>query len=152
MANLTVSTHVAAPLQETFDIYTDLAHAAERIPAITKIEMLSDGPFGNGTRWRETRVVMKKESTEEMWVTGFDPPHRYQVEADTCGCLYQTLFTFEADGEGTKVTWSFGSTPKTLAAKVLSPVFGVLFKGMMKKCLVEDLEALRDFAQSKRDA
>ena len=150
MANLTVSTYVDAPLQETFDVYTDLEHAAERVPGITKVDILSEGPFGNGTRWRETRVIMKKESTEEMWVTGCEPPHSYTVEANSCGTLYQTLFTFEPEGKGTKVTWSFGSTPQTFAAKLAAPIFGLMFKGMMKKCMVEDLEALRDFAQSQQ--
>lgn len=149
MANLTVSTHVAAPLQETFDVFTELEHAAERIPAITKLELLSEGPFGEGTRWRETRVLMKKESTEEMWVTGFEPPHRYTVEANSCGSLYQTLFSFKPDGQGTTVSWSFEATPQTLAAKIMSPVFGLLFKGMMKKCMLEDLEALREVAEAR---
>ena len=45
------------------------------IPDITALEMLSEGPFGEGTRWRETRVMFKKEAVEEMWVTGFPPPH-----------------------------------------------------------------------------
>lgn len=152
MANVTVSSQVAAPLQETFDVFTAIEKSEERIPAITKLEMLSEGPFGNGTRWRETRLMMKKEATEEMWVTGFDPPKSYTVEAQSHGSLYQTLFTFEPSGSGTQVTWSFDATAQSFFAKVTSPIFGLLFKGMMRKCMLEDLEALRDVCEGKAPA
>ncbi len=149
MATLTVSTQVSAPIERVFEVYTELEKAAERIPAITKLEMLSEGPFGDGTRWRETRVIMKKSATEEMWVTGFNPPHSYTVEANSCGTLYETLFQFEPEGGGTKVTWTFKGTPQTFVAKIMSPIFGLVFKGMMKKCMLGDLEALRDVCEGK---
>ena len=65
MSVLTVETHVAAPQERVFNVYTQLDRLAGRIPTITAVEVLTDGPFGEGTRWRETRVVMKKEATEE---------------------------------------------------------------------------------------
>lgn len=143
MADLTVSTHVAAPVERVFEVYTRIDKAAERIPDITKIEMLTEGPFGKGTRWRETRVMFKKEATEEMWVTGFDPPRSYTVEAESHGMHYSTLFSFTPEGDGTKVTWTFSGTPVSLGAKIMAPIFNVLMKGTMKKCMLGDLEALR---------
>lgn len=59
MPSLIVSTQVSAPLKKVFGIFTEVDKAAERIPAISKLEMLSDGPFGDGTRWRETRLMKK---------------------------------------------------------------------------------------------
>ena len=152
MASIIVSTHVSAPLERVFEVYTDIEKAEERIPAITKLEMLSEGPFGNGTRWRETRVIMKKEATEEMWVTGFRPPQSYTVEAQSHGTLYETLFQFEPEGDGTKVSWTFKGTPQTFGAKLAALIFGLFFKGMMKKCMLGDLEALRDVCEGKTPA
>lgn len=152
MPSIIASTHVAAPLERTFQVFTEIDQAAERIPGITQLEMLSEGPFGEGTRWRETRVIMKKEATEEMWVTGFQPPHRYTVEAESHGTHYETLFQFEPEGDGTKVTWNFKGTPQTFGAKLTAPLFGFFFKGMMKRCMHEDLEALRDVCEGKAPA
>ena len=149
MASVTMSTRVAAPQERVFEVYTELEHAVERIPDITKLELLSEGPFGEGTRWRETRVMMKKEATEEMWVTGFKPPHSYTVEAESHGVHYDTLFEFEPDGDGTQVRWTFRGTPLTLGAKMTSTIFGFLFKGMMKKCMQRDLDALRDVCEGR---
>ena len=152
MSTITVSTNVAAPLEEVFEVYTQLDKAVERIPDIVSLEMLTDGPFGVGTRWRETRVMFKKEATEEMWVTGFDPPRSYTVEAESNGMKYSTLFKFDADGNGTKVTWDFSGTPQSFGSKLMSPIFGVLFGGVMKKCMRRDLEALRDVCEAKATA
>lgn len=152
MPTLTATIHVAAPLARVFEVFTDLPHAAERIPAITKIEMLTDGPFRVGTRWRETRVIMKKEATEEMWVTGCHPPRSYTVEAESHGTHYDTLFEFAPDGDGTRVTWTFKGTPLTFGAKVMSVIFAPLFKGMMRKCMRDDLEALRAVCEGKAPA
>lgn len=147
MSELTVSTNVAAPIDRVFAVYTDIGKAAERIPAITSLEVLSEGPFGEGTRWRETRLMFKKEATEEMWVTGFNPPQSYTVEAESHGSRYSTLFQFTPEGTGTKVTWTFSATATSLGAKILSPIFNVLFKGTMIKCMRGDLEALRDVCE-----
>ena len=144
MSTLTVSTHVSAPIERVFEVYTDLERAVERIPDIVSLEMLSDGPFGVGTRWRETRVMMKKEATEEMWVSACDPPKSYTVDAESHGMRYSTLFSFTPEGDGTTVSWAFSGTPQTRVTKVMSPVFNVLFKGTLKKCMLRDLEALRD--------
>ena len=147
MATITVSTQVSAPIDQVFGVYTDIGKTAERIPDITALEVLSEGPFGDGTRWRETRVMFKKEATEEMWVTGFDPPQSYTVEAESHGMRYSTLFTFTPDGEGTKVSWAFSGTALTLGAKIMAPIFNVLMKGTMRKCMLRDLEALRDVCE-----
>ena len=148
MATITVSTHVSAPIERVFEIYTEIDRAAERIPDIISLEVLSEGPFGEGTRWRETRVMFKKKATEEMWVSAFDPPKSYTVDAESHGMHYSTLYSFAPDGEGTKVSWEFSGTPQTLGTKIMSPIFGVLMKGAMKKCMLRDLEALRDVCES----
>jgi carbon monoxide dehydrogenase subunit G len=147
MTTLNVSTHVAAPIEQVFEVYTDLPKVVERVPDITALEILSEGPFGEGTRWRETRVMFKKQATEEMWVTDFAPPRSYNVEAESHGMKYSTHFSFTPDGDGTKVSWTFTGTAQTLGAKIMAPIFNVLMKGMMKKCMLRDLEALRDVCQ-----
>jgi carbon monoxide dehydrogenase subunit G len=144
MSAITVSTHVPAPIEEVFAVYTDLEKAAERIPGIQSIEILSDEPFGEGTRWRETRLMFKKEATEEMWVSGFDPPRGYDVEAKSHGMRYRTEFRFEPEGGGTKVSWIFTGQALTLGAKIMAPIFNLLMKGTMAKMMRADLEALRD--------
>jgi carbon monoxide dehydrogenase subunit G len=148
MSKVVVSIEVNAPIENVFEVFTELDKAEERIPGITKLEMLSEGPVGEGTKWRETRIMMKKEAVETMWITGFSPPNQYTVEANSHDMLYQTLFEFKETGSNTHVTWSFVGTPQTFGTKIMDPIFGFLFKGMAKKCLMEDLVALKGVCES----
>ena len=147
MATINVSTNVSKPIDQVFAVFTDLEKLPERVPAITALKKLTEGPFGEGTRWRETRLMFKKEATEEMWVTGFDAPNRYNVVAESHGMRYSTLFQFTPDGEGTKVSWEFEGTALTFGAKIMAPIFNLLMTGTMKKCMLGDLEALRDVCE-----
>ncbi|MEE9381974.1 MAG: SRPBCC family protein [Nannocystaceae bacterium] len=142
MSTITVATLVAAPVESVFAVYTDLAKSVERIPELTALELLTEGPVGKGTRWRETRVMFKKKAVEEMWISSFDPPRSYTAEAKSHGMRYETLFEFVAKDGGTRVTWTFDGTPLTLGARIMAPIFGILMGGVMKKCMRNDLEAL----------
>ncbi len=143
MSKIVVSVDVNAPIEQVFRVFTELDKAVERIPGIVKLEMLTEGPVGEGTRWRETRVMMKKEAIETMWITGFHPPNSYTVEANSHGMIYRTLFEFKEAGAATRVTWNFVGTPQTFGTKLMDPILGLLFGGMMKRCLLEDLNALK---------
>ena len=152
MSKIIATTLVVAPIEPVFAVYTDLAKAAERISDITALELLTQGPVGEGTRWRETRVMFKKEAVEEMWITSFDPPRSYTVEANSHGMRHETLFEFAEEAGGTRVTWTFGGTPLTLGAKIMAPIFGLMMSGMMKKCLQRDLDALRAVCEQSEAA
>jgi len=69
--------YIEAPREVVFDAALDLHSAAENIGAITKMEVLTDGPIGLGTRFRETRVMFRKEATELMEITVFERPARF---------------------------------------------------------------------------
>ncbi len=138
MSKFSLSHVLSGDQQQVFQILSDFPNAAENISGIQRIEMLTEGPVGPGTRFRETRVFLKKEATEEMEVVGWDPPRSYTLGADSCGCDFVTKVSLQPDGEGTRVTMDFESKPRTLGAKLMAP-FGALMMGAMKKCLVQDL-------------
>lgn len=152
MSKIIATALVAAPIEPVFAVYTDLEKAAERIPGITALELLTEGPIGKGTRWRETRIMFKKEAVEEMEISAFDSPRSYCVEATSHGMRYETLIEFTEEAGGTRVTWTFVGTPLTFGAKIMAPIFGLLMGGVMKKCMRNDLEALRDVCEQKNVA
>ena len=125
-----------------FRTLTDLEHAAEHVSGIKKLELLTDGPVGLGTRFRETRMMFKKEATEEMEITAFDPGRSYTVECESCGCHYSTEIRCEPQGAGTEVTMDMHYRPLTFMAKMMTPL-GILMSGSLKKLFEKDLEDLK---------
>ena len=144
---LSCSVQIAAPPDRVFALMSDFPNAAGRVTAIKKMEMLTTGPVGLGTKFKETRVMMGKEATETMEVVEFDPPRSYTLAAYSCGSDYRSTMRCEPDGAGTKVTFDFKSTPRTFFARLCSPLMMLLMGGMLKKCVVRDLEDLRRVAE-----
>lgn len=142
MSNFSFETRVNAPPAQVFDVFADLTKAPDRIDQIKALEVLTDGPIGVGTRFRETRVMFKKEATEEMEITAFEPGVGYRVECESCGSHFVSDFRFAPDGDGTKVETTMDIRPQTLMAKLMSPL-GVLMAGSMKKHFQADLDQLK---------
>ena len=148
MSEFAIKKHFDAPLESVFELISDFHHAAEHVRGINKLEILTDGPIGVGTRFRETRLMFGKESTEEMEVTAFDPPHGYTVECESCGCHYRAEYFLVGDIAGTHVRVTFTTRPLTLVAKLMSPL-AILMIGPMKKCIEADLDDLQAVAESR---
>jgi hypothetical protein len=148
MPSFTLCKQIAAPPAAVFALFSDLEHAAGRIKAITKLELVTPGPVGVGTRFRETRKMFGKDCTEEMQITAFDPGHCYEVTAQSCGAEFRTLFHFEPEGTGTRVDAEFRSRSRSWFAKLMVPL-AWLMMGTMKKCIDQDLEDLRKVAETR---
>lgn len=148
MPSITVSRTIEAPAADVFDASTDVRAWADVVPAITKIEVLTDGPVGVGTRFRETRTMFGREATEEMEFLEFERPHRYVLGAESHGCRYRSTFTLAPDGTGTKLEMVFDGTPLTFGAKVMTVLMRPLMKKMGDMC-ARDLDAIKAHVEGR---
>jgi carbon monoxide dehydrogenase subunit G len=144
---ITAEKQINAPPERVFALASSFATMPERIPGIKRVEMLTDGPVGVGTRFNETRVMFGKEATETMEVTAFDPPRSYNLVANSCGCIYDSRFECTPSAGGTLVTLTFNITAVSFFAKLMSPL-SKLMSGMMRKCFDGDLEAIKKAAEA----
>ena len=122
MPTIIASKKFNASPEAVWGVMSDFENAADRIQAIVNLEVVTDGPVGVGTRFRETRIMFKKRATEEMEITGWDPPNSYTTECDSCGCHYTSIITVAPDGSGARVDMSFDATPMTFMAKLMFPL------------------------------
>lgn len=150
---LTVEHRIAAPPVQVWETMTDIEGSPSVISGIERVEMLSESPFGVGTRWRETRLMFGKEATEEMWVTACEAPTRFVVEADSRGVHYTSEFTINADGDGaTSVRLVFGGsrTKKNALGGVIGKLFGGIGAKAVEKALIKDLEDIAASVESSK--
>ncbi|QDU86512.1 Polyketide cyclase / dehydrase and lipid transport [Planctomycetes bacterium Pla163] len=147
MPSLTVSRTIDAPVEKVFDVSTDVHIWADVVPAIQRVEVLTDGPVGLGTRFRETRTMFGRDATETMEFIEFERPNRYVLGAQSHGCRYRSIFTLTPDGGGTKLEMVFEGTPLTFGAKVMSVVMRPFMKKMGDMCAA-DLDAIKAHVES----
>ena len=133
---------VAASPQRCFEVFTDIERLADIVPDITKMEKLTDGPVGVGTRIRCTRMMFGREASETMEFVECEPPKGYQLEARSHGAVYLTTYTFQPDGDDTLVNFDFRAKAESLSAKLVSPLLR-LMQGAMQKALLREFDALQ---------
>lgn len=147
MATMELSKRINAPRERVFEVFTDLEGCVGRVSGIKKVELLTDGPVGRGTRFRETRIMFGKEATETMEITDFQPNRAYTISANSCGSLVQCTMEFTSEGSATNVVMRMNSKAQTFMAKLLTPL-GILFAGTMRKYMEADLNDLARAAES----
>ena len=102
--------------------------------------MLTGPEVAVGTRWKETRLIFERKSTETMEITAFEPPLRYVVEADSCGAHLVSELRCEPDGDdATVLSMTMETTPTNFFAKLMKPL-AKLAMGTTRKMLERDLD------------
>jgi carbon monoxide dehydrogenase subunit G len=157
-----VSTLIDAPQAAVFAAVSDFPNAASMVSGINSVEMLSkanDGTdIGVGTRFRESRTMMGKEAVEEMEVTEFDPPRAYTLSALSCGVRFDSRVTCleenpgQGRGGGCRLSYDIKTEARSVFAKVVSPVMGVVMKGAMCKAMEKDLADIKRFVEGSAGA
>lgn len=148
MSEVKVHRHIEAPPEVVFAAVTDFARAHEKVEAIQRVEMLTDGPVGVGTSFRETRRVFNREATEEMEVTAFDPPRSYTLECESHGCRFSSEFRLAPNGSGTDLEMSFAAEPVSFLAKAMSGMMKPMMGKMAELC-EKDLDDLKAAIESR---
>jgi hypothetical protein len=138
---ISVEARSQAPPEILYATHMDIAHWPDFINGIDKVELLSEGPVGVGTKLRETRTMLGRPATEVMTIAALDPPRRTILTADSHGAHYVTTVAFLPDGSGSRVIFDFEATPQTFAARVMS-LFTVFFVSGLRKMLRSDVEDL----------
>ena len=142
MPSLSITKDIIAPLDIVWDVFTDLEHAARNLSAVERVQVLTDGPFGEGTRWLETRKMYGKSVTEEMQVGEMELHKTYLVKAGSGTTRYESRYEFAAiDDRSTRVRFTFAGESSGFA-KVLGNVMWPILRGKMAKELGRDLKDL----------
>jgi hypothetical protein len=131
---------------DVFNAFADLKSLSNNVKAIQSIEILTPGEVGQGTKFKETRIMFGKESSETMEITQFSPPNYFKEEAHSNGIHYATEWRFLDQGNQTTVSIDFSGTPHTLTAKLFNMVFS-LFTSGMKKAFLADMDDLKQILE-----
>lgn len=147
MFSVETSVGIEAPPARVYEVVTDLENAAERISGIKSMEVLTDGPFGVGTRFRETRVVFGKEATEEMEVVAVTPGEGYELRAESHGHVYKSFVRVRPEGSGSVLSMGFEGHPQGMAARIVGTLMGAMMRSQTKKMMDQDLADIKRAAE-----
>ena len=125
-------------------VMTDIENAAGILSGVEKIEILEKPADGLvGLHWRETRIYFGKPATVEKQITEAAENDFYKTRAEDSGFVFVTNMRISDNGDGSvTLTSSHDTQPQGFVAKLKStPMF--LFKGMLKKAILQDLNDIK---------
>lgn len=125
---------------EVFAFATNFDNSTKVMPNVVKIEKLTEGPVGVGTQFKETREIRGKEASAVIEIVDFQPNDRYSVKSELEGLETIYHYTFNEQGEETKVHFDCEIKASTFKMKLVKP----LFKIIMKKEDGDHLKHLKD--------
>jgi hypothetical protein len=128
---------------------TNIENASETISGIENIEVLENPASGLvGLRWRETRMYFGKPATVEKWITDGAENEFYKTRAESDGFVFLTTNRISDSGRGITLTSAHETKPQGIVAKLKStPMF--LFKGVIKKALLQDLNDIKSAVEQE---
>jgi uncharacterized protein YndB with AHSA1/START domain len=135
-----------APPERVFHAMTNAEEFGEWMQGFVRMERVGGPAKGAGARWRETRTMFGKETTEEFEVTHFHPPSHLALRVDgTKGTMGRGVFEFDY-----KLAQRVGGTEVRMTARVdgmLPPALrwmGRLLITPIRRACVRDLRALAE--------
>jgi hypothetical protein len=129
---------------------TNIENAAETISGIEKIEVVEKPANGLvGLKWRETRMLFGKPATAEKWITDAVENEFYKTRAEDGGFVFLSTMSISESSGGITLTSSHDSQPQSIVAKLMSIPMGLLFKGVAKKALLQDLRDIKSAVEQE---
>jgi hypothetical protein len=134
-------------------VITDIENASAIMSGIEKIEVLEMPASGLvGLKWRETRMLFGKPATAEKWITDAAENEFYKTRAEDNGFVFLTTMRVSESGGGVTLTSSHESRPQGFIAKLMSIPMGLLFKGVAKKAVLQDLNDIKAAVEQARSS
>ena len=122
---------------------TNIENASKTIRGILKTEVVEKPANGLvGLRWRETRMLFGEPATVEKQITDAAENEFYKTRAEDSGFVFLSTIRISESTGGITLTSCHETKPQGIIAKLKSlPMF--LFKGVIKKALLQDLNDIK---------
>jgi uncharacterized membrane protein len=94
------------PLQEVFDYVTNPTNNVQWQRSTQSAEWTSDGPPGVGSTYKVVNRFLWRTMESTAEIMAWDPPNTLSAKAVSGPIPFEATYKFEAQGDGTKMTFT----------------------------------------------
>jgi polyketide cyclase/dehydrase/lipid transport protein/2-oxoacid dehydrogenase/acyltransferase catalytic subunit len=121
MARIDGEIVIGQPAEVVFDFVADQRNEPTYNPAMTRLQKLTGGPIGVGTRFQATTTSRGRPVDLLIEYTAYDRPTTLGSTIRMATADIRGTLTFHPDPDGTRMRWAWQVTPKG-ALRLLAPV------------------------------
>jgi carbon monoxide dehydrogenase subunit G len=147
---LTLERSIDASTDAVWRVITNVEGFEAVLSGVTHVERLAGVGWSIGTRWRETRTAMGRESTEELEVVGIDERRSTMLAAEAHGLAHRTEFTLEpAEGDRTLLRMRFSGTYQSPSwlQRAVAKLTSSIGMSVTRKLMQQDLDDIAAAAE-----
>lgn len=135
---MTVEQVIGRPPEQVAAYAMDPANDRDWIGALTRVEVLGDGPVGPGTRVRRVARFLGRDMEYVNEITELRRPERLAMKSVKAPFPMTVVYEFEPAGDGTRMRIHTGGDASGFY-KVATPVLSA----MVKRGVASDLKRLK---------
>lgn len=146
MADFRSSVIIHKPVKEVFQYMAGMENVHEVMPIVSKMEKLTEGDIGKGTKFKETRLVRGKEIFAEVEYIQYEENHSFTSRSNSNGLIVEYKYVFHEIEEGTQVELEAFIKTSGLRMKLTRP----MIVKMIKREDGYQLENLKNMLESEK--
>ncbi|MGA7670078.1 MAG: SRPBCC family protein [Nitrolancea sp.] len=123
MAHVEGEITIDRPIVDVFDFVADGRNEPGYNPNMLRVEQITAGPIGLGTRFRAVSLTMGRPVDMENEIVAYDRPHHFEMLTSIRAMTIRGRLDFEAIANGTRMRWSWQITPHGLY-RLMKPLTG----------------------------
>ena len=139
-----VSLRIDKPVEEVFAFVDDESRAQDWLSRCVALKQVTEGTKGVGTQLHYTYQDPGRTGEMDGRVTAYEKDRRLAMHYTDPMFDVDVDFWFAPEGDGTTVRHATSITPKSLMAKLMSPII----RGATGKQIVQDTQALKRILES----
>ncbi|GAB5418091.1 MAG: hypothetical protein Crog4KO_31710 [Crocinitomicaceae bacterium] len=134
---------IDAPIDRVFKTISTPDLFKEAIPEITAVEFLSEQHSGIGTKFKETRLMKKREASTVLEIMGQETNSYVRMVSKAGGTTWDSTFSTKAEEEGVQLRLVMTATPHNFLARITVR----MIRGMLEKALSRDMLAVKEYCE-----
>lgn len=147
--NVSAELPIDASKEAIWRVVTDIENCAGKIKAIEKVEVLHRPEKGLvGFKWRETRTMMGKKATEEMWISEAVENEYYIAKASSNGCDYTSRVAITPKDGKNFLSMSLEAKTNSFTGRAMMLLMGWMFAPMARKAFLQDVKDIKAAAEA----
>ncbi len=137
---------IDAPIDLVFETISTPEKFMEAVPHIKSIEFLTKQRSGPGTRFKETRLMGKREASTVLQIMDQEKNSHIRMVSKAGGTTWDSTFSTEAEEDGVQLRLVMTAVPSNFLARMSIR----MIKGMLEKSLKKDMLAVKEYCESQQ--